>query len=73
MKWFKRFVMRVWLVIPFGYICKFKYGELTVTLKKNLWLVISDGHSNDALPINLVSQELVDECEKQMMMRGYGA
>jgi len=41
-------------------LCKFKYGELMVTFSSNGWVFISDGDSEDALPINMVSQELVD-------------
>lgn len=67
----KGLLLKVWIHIPFGYICKFKYGNDEITLHKNAWVSIYGGGSVDMLPLTLVSQELIDECEKQMRMRGY--
>lgn len=64
-------VLRIWLVIPFGRICSMPYGNLRVTLHKNLWLTISDGQSQDALPIHLVSPELVTALRDRMTELGY--
>jgi hypothetical protein len=61
----------VWLKVPFGTICKFQYGALTVTVKKNFWLIMDDGHSKDALPITFVSQELVTAVSAEMLRKGY--
>lgn len=64
-------VLRIWLAIPFGRICSMPYGNLRVTLHKNLWLTISDGQSQDALPIHLVSPELVTALRDRMTELGY--
>lgn len=64
-------VMGVWLGIPFGNICSFKNGTNTITLKKNLWVIISDGRSSDALPINFVSQEMQLKIASVMRSMGY--
>jgi len=67
----KAMLLRAWLFIPFGNICTFTYGELTVTVQKNLWLVISDGRSKDALPITMVSEVLVNAVAEEMKRIGY--
>lgn len=48
--------------LPFGGlpIAKIQHGRSTCTLYKNGWVLISDGKSTDALPINFTSQALVD-------------
>lgn len=72
MKKVKHWLLVLWLAIPFGSICKFKYGELYITLRKDMWLVISDGHSNDMLPITMVSQKLADRVGLELERLGYG-
>ena len=64
-------LLQVWLLIPFGNICTIQYGRLQVTFQKNMWVVMSDGSSSDALPLNLVSAELVDALAVEMRRRGY--
>jgi hypothetical protein len=71
MKKIKKMILSLWLIIPFGNICSFKYGKLTVTVKKNFWLVMSDGESKDALPITMVSDTLVNAVAVEMKRMGY--
>ena len=71
MKKIKAMMLRLWMLVPFGNVCSFKYGELTVTVKKNLWLVMSDGQSKDALPITMVSETLVKAVAAEMERIGY--
>lgn len=67
----KAHVLRIWLAIPFGRICSMPYGNQTVTLHKNLWLTVSDGQSQDTLPIHLVSPELITALRDRMTELGY--
>jgi len=69
----KRVIMKLWTLIPFGYLCRFWYGSQRITLQKNGWIIVDSGKgtTTDALPITLVSQKLVDECIKQLNRRGY--
>lgn len=51
------------LAIP---LCTFKYGESMVTYSSNGWVFISYDDMNDALPINMVSQKLIDAIEHEL-------
>lgn len=64
-------LMGVWLAVPFGNICSLKNGANTITLKKNLWVIVSDGKSSDAMPINFVSQEMQMKIADVMRSMGY--
>lgn len=68
---FKAKMLRAWLHIPFGSICRFKYGRHQVTVNKQLWVTISDGRSSDAVPLNFVSPDLVKAIEAEMLRVGY--
>lgn len=68
---FKNQVLQFWLKIPFGSICSFEYGKQKISVTKNLWVIVSDGKSSDALPINFVSQQLVSAIEAEMTRMGY--
>jgi len=72
-KTLKAALLRVWLHVPFGTICSFQYGKQTVTLRKDLWLILSDGTSHDALPLSFVSPQLVAAVEAEMLRIGYRA
>lgn len=64
----------IWLAVqfwPFGYFCQFRYGNLDVAVRKNLWVIISDGYSKDALPMSLVSLELVDRVKAELQKKWY--
>lgn len=67
----KTTLLRAWLSIPGGRICTLHRGRQTITLRKNLWVHITDGTSKDALPICLVSPDLVDALRKRMDDLGY--
>lgn len=56
---------------PYGYICKFKYGGLDVKLNKKFWIITSNGQSQDALPINFVSKELVGIVKQELKHKWY--
>ena len=58
MKWIYRINRR----LPFGSlpIARVQQGRNTCTLYKNGWVLINDGKSTDALPINFTSQAIVD-------------
>jgi len=45
-------------------ICEVRDGDVIATLRSDGWVIITDGYSTDAMPIDLVSQELVDSFEK---------
>ncbi|MBO2889513.1 hypothetical protein [Pseudomonas asiatica] len=49
-----------WLLFGGLPIAQVQLGRNTCTLYKNGWVLISDGRSTDALPINFTSQALVD-------------
>ena len=49
-----------WLPFRGSPIARIRHGRNTCTLYKNGWVLISDGKSTDALPINFTSQALVD-------------
>lgn len=59
-------LIKIWVRIPFGYLLRFKNGKETITLNKDLWVIVSDGRSSDALPLNLCSQELVDNITERL-------
>lgn len=66
-------VLSVWLRIPFGKICSFPWGSSNqmVTVRKNFMIEVSDGQSIDALPIGLVSEDLIREIIRVMSRMGY--
>lgn len=57
-----KLIFRINRWLPFGGlpIARVRQGGNTCTLYKNGWVLISDGKSTDALPINFTSQALVD-------------
>ncbi len=58
----RRLVSRINRWLPFGSlpIARVRLGRNTCTLYKNGWVLISDGKSTDALPVNFPSQSLLD-------------
>ena len=58
----RKLIYRINRWLPFGGlpIARVQHGLNTCTLYKNGWVLISDGKSTDALPINFTSQVLVD-------------
>ncbi|GLO38885.1 hypothetical protein ABE484_10940 [Pseudomonas pudica] len=58
----RKLIYRINRWLPFGGlpIAQVLLGRNTCTLYKNGWVLISDGRSTDALPINFTSQALVD-------------
>ena len=68
---FRTVVFCIWQTLPFGYLLRFRYEGLRITLRKNLWVVIDNGRgtSTDMLPLTLVSQKLVDECGKRLTVK----
>lgn len=64
----------IWTAIqiwPFGNLCRFTYGELEIRLTKKLWIITSDGSSEDALPLSFVSQQLVDRVQAELESKWY--
>ena len=61
----------IWMKVPYGYLLRFKGDGGTITVTKNLYVIVSDGSSSDALPLNFCSQELVDVVE-QKLINTYG-
>jgi hypothetical protein len=58
---FQRIVMKLR-----GIIWQEVKGSTTYTLYRSGWVVISDGVSEDAIPISYCSQEFVDRIEKDL-------
>jgi hypothetical protein len=48
--------------LPFGFlpIARINLGRETATLRKDGWVIISDGKSTDALPINFCSTAIIE-------------
>lgn len=70
-KAFARFFIMAW---PFGVLCKIDNGHgETYTVTKSLWVIVSDGSSSDALPLNFCSQELVDRVVAELSSRWWAA
>lgn len=69
----ERLVMRIWSKLPGGWMCRFWYGNQRITFRRNGWITIDAGRGTvkDMLPITLVSQQLVDAIEKQLVEPGY--
>lgn len=67
----KASLLKFWLAIPFGRICSMQFNGQTVTLYKSMWVTISDGRSRDALPVYLVSKDLVFALRARMTQLGY--
>ena len=69
----RKMIFDLWCLIPLGRLLRFQYGGLLVTLRKDLWVEVSDdgGKSKDALPLTFVSQQLIDEIELRLASR-YG-
>jgi hypothetical protein len=58
----RRLIYRINRWLPLGSlpIARVQLGRNTCTLYKNGWVLICDGKSTDALPLNFTSQALVD-------------
>ena len=74
----RKLIFNIWMLIPFGYLLRFEWGSVPgsyqrVTLTKRFWVIIDGGNgtAKDALPISMVSQELVDEFERRLVEK-YG-
>lgn len=67
----KALMLTLWLQVPVGNVVSFKNGSTTVTLTKNLLVVISDGKSSDALPLAYVSESMVCRIMLAMHSKGY--
>jgi hypothetical protein len=48
--------------LPFGFlpIARVNIGRETATLRKDGWVIISDGKSTDALPINFCAPAVIE-------------
>ncbi len=66
-----RLALALWMRIPFGYICRVHHGAGHMTLRKDFWIIVSDGKTTDALPINTVSHHLQNEFALRMKAIGY--
>jgi hypothetical protein len=63
--------LQLWLRVPFGEVCTFRNGNLSVTVTKQFMVIISDGQSQDALPLPYVSQDLAYRIFVVMKDKGY--
>lgn len=66
-----RLALAIWMRMPFGYICRVHHGTSHMTLRKDFWIIVSDGKTTDALPINTVSHHLQNEFALRMKAIGY--
>ena len=64
-------VLNLWLRIPFGRICRVHQGASSMTLRKDFWIIVSDGVSFDTLPISAVSSFMQNELALRMRSVGY--
>ena len=57
----RRLIYRLNRLLPFPGlpIARIQWGGNTCTLRNDGWIIISDGQSQDALPITMVSPSLV--------------
>lgn len=57
---------------PYGYLCRLDSGgKETITLNKQMWVIVSDGQSSDALPISFVSPQLVERLGAELAKKWY--
>lgn len=66
-----RLALAIWMRLPFGHICRVHHGTSHMTLRKDFWIIVSDGNTTDALPINAVSHHLQNEFALRMKAIGY--
>ncbi len=64
-------ILHFWSRIPFGNLCTVKQGACKMHLRKDLIVLVTNGRSQDALPVSLVSQQLVDAFYARMVLLGY--
>ena len=67
----RSFLLKLWTLIPVGYLLRYHDGNNEITILKNLWVSISDGKSTDMLPLNFCSQEFVDDVDERLKVK-YG-
>jgi hypothetical protein len=67
----KQALLALWLKWPYGNICAFRYGDLNIAVRKNGWVVISDGVSRDMLPLSYTSPQLIEAVDAEMTRMGY--
>jgi len=61
--------IKQWFFNKIGYaydICVLEDESQTITLRSDGWVTVSDGISQDMLPITFCSQELVDSFERKL-------
>lgn len=68
---FRKTWFGIWARTPFGYLLKFRDGNNQIVITKDLWVIMGDGKSKDALPLNFCSQEFVDDIERRLSVK-YG-
>lgn len=66
-----RFFLKLWLKVPFGYICRVHHKDSYMTLRKDYWIIVTHGNTTDALPITFVSHHLQHEFALRMKAIGY--
>ncbi len=64
----KKWIYKLNRYVPFIRlpIAKFKNGKLDVTLYNNYWINVSDGSSNDLLPLTMCSEKLIERCAEEL-------
>ena len=66
-----RFLLHLWIRIPFGYICRVHHKDSHMTLRKDYWVVMTNGKTSRTLPITLLSHHLQHEFALSMKKIGY--
>ena len=57
---------------PYGYLCRLPYGSKgEIRLTKQMWIIVSDGASQDALPISFVSPQLIESIGIELAKKWY--
>jgi hypothetical protein len=69
---FKRFFLKIWLKIPFGYICIIKLpGGVSYSLTKDYHVIYSDDFAEGAIPLLLCPKRIIQVFENRMKELGY--
>jgi hypothetical protein len=67
----KAFLLRLWMQIPFGSLCSFKYGNAYVSIRKNMQVIISSQGYQRMMPLNSVDRNMLMAIKREMRKAGY--
>lgn len=63
--------LNLWLKVPFGYVCRIHHKDAHMTLRKDFWVVFTNGNTTDTLPVTVISHHLQHEFAMRMKDLGY--